>query len=233
MLLDFKRVTGVDISALNTFVQVRQRVEQRGAKIFYSGVRDEIMDKIVDLNAVSKIDGKPMVFPDLDFALEHLEEQVLSRTLPKGGKLSVREQLEQVLKERGKIDLLLDAMQRVECETHQVLFSQGDPDTGFYILESGSMSAYIEARGGRRQRVKKFGPGSLIGEMSTYTAEHRRSATVVADRDSVLYHLDHDKLEYLDREDSQLAAAIHELIARTLGSRMNYMNRRLLVELES
>jgi len=162
-----------------------------------------------------------------------MEEQVLRRNLPNDGQLTVREQLESVLPESEKIDLLLAAMERVECETHQVLFSQGDPDSGFYILESGSLSAYIESIGGRRRRVKKFGPGSLIGEMSAYTPDHARSATVVADQDSVLYHMPRVKLDYLEGEDFQLAAAIHELIARTLGSRMNYMNRRLLVELES
>ena len=233
VLLDFKRVTGIDISALNTFVQVRNHCEAVGSQLFCSGVRTEMMDRIVELGAVSRVDDKPMIFTELDFALEYMEEQVLQARLPGDGKLSVREQLEQILPGTDKIDLLLGAMERVECGAQEVLFSQGEADDGFFILESGSLSAYIEALGSKRRRVKKFGPGSLIGEMSAYTPDRRRTATVVADSHAVLYHMPARRLDQLDQQDSQLAAAIHELIARTLGSRMSYMNRRLLVELES
>ena len=112
------------------------------------------------------------------------------------------------------------------------LFLQGDDDNGFYILESGHLSAFIDTPGGHARRVKKFGAGALIGELSTYTALGRRTATVTADEDSVLYHMSSYNLHYLEGANPKLAAAVHELIARTLGSRINYMNRRLLLELE-
>ena len=35
------------------------------------------------------------------------------------------------------------------------------------------------------KRVKKFRPGALIGEMSAYTPDRKRTATIVADEDSV------------------------------------------------
>jgi hypothetical protein len=40
-----------------------------------------------------------------------------------------------------------------------------------------------------------------------------------------------EKLSQLDNENFELAASIHELVARTLGSRIAYMNRRLMLEL--
>ena len=101
-MLDFKRVTGIDISALNTFVQVRSKCEAAGTALFYSGVRPEMMDKIIELGAVSRIDNKPMLFPELDFALEFMEEQVLHRDPARNGQLSVRQQLEQIMPVRGK-----------------------------------------------------------------------------------------------------------------------------------
>ena len=45
---------------------------------------------------------------------------------------------------------------------------------------------------------------------------------------------DDETLEYLarlDDENFQLTASIHELVARTLGGRIAYMNRRLMLEL--
>ena len=80
--------------------------------------------------------------------------------------------------------------------------------------------------------MKKFRPGSLIGEMSAYTSDRLRTASVVANEPSVLYHLTSEKLAQLDTENLMLTASIHELVARTLGNRITYMNRRLFLELK-
>jgi len=232
VLLDFKRVTGIDISALNTFVAVRQYCESLDVRLLYSGVRPDVEERIVALEAVSRSAGRPLIFPELDFALEYLEENVLRAVQSRSGAPTVRRQLEQIIEEPDKIDLLLSSMTRVECRGGDPLFLQGDEETGFYLLESGHLSAYIETSGGHRRRVKKFGPGALVGELSGYTNERRRTATITADEDSVLYHMSSYNLRYLEGANPQLAAAVHELIARTLSSRINYMNRRLLLELE-
>jgi SulP family sulfate permease len=231
-LLDFKRVTGIDISALNTFMAVKDFCESQGVKVMYSGVRDEIEERIVALDAVSVERGKPMVFPELDFALEYLEEDVLRTFTGGSGEFTVRQQLELILPDAEKIELLLESMSRKDCKAGQTLFLQGDADNGFYVLESGHLSAFIDAPGGHVRRVKKFGPGSLIGEMSSYSVDEKRTASVVADDDSVLYHMSSLNLHFLEGAKPELAAVIHELIARTLGSRISYMNRRLLLELE-
>ena len=74
--------------------------------------------------------------------------------------------------------------------------------------------------------------GSLIGEMSAYTPDRLRTALVVADEPSVLFHLTTEKLAQLDMENLKLTASIHELVARTLGNRITYMNHRLFLELK-
>ena len=123
-------------------------------------------------------------------------------------------------------------MQRVGIAGGETLFEQGDRDNGLYMLEQGSMTALIRIGEDGLKRVKKFRPGALIGELSAYTHDRRRTATLVADGDSVLYHLSAETLARLDAENLRLAASIHELIARTLGMRIDYMNRRLFQEIE-
>jgi SulP family sulfate permease len=109
---------------------------------------------------------------------------------------------------------------------------QGDLDNGFYILQSGSLSAFIDAHGTAKHRVKKFGPGSLIGELSMFMPTRQRTATVIADVDSVLYFLSTERVFSDSQGDSRLSGAVHELIARALGARINYMNQRLMLELD-
>jgi SulP family sulfate permease len=123
------------------------------------------------------------------------------------------------------------AMDRVEIGVGQTLFQQGDVDTGLFMLEHGSMTALIGTKTNGMKRVKKFNAGSVIGEMSSYTPDRKRTATIIANEPSVLYHLSAKKMAGMDASDPWLVSSIHELVARTLGARITYMNRRLIQEL--
>ena len=136
---------------------------------------------------------------------------------------SVRYHLHDLLGDQDKVARLLRVMVKIECAEGDFLFRQGDPDSGFFVLESGYMSATIDTGRGFSQRVKKFSPGSVIGELSSYTVDGTRTASVFADTPAVLY--------YLNPESLGNDAIVHELVARTLGVRMEYMNRRLMWEL--
>jgi len=124
----------------------------------------------------------------------------------------------------------MDAMYPVECNKGETLFAQGEADNGFYIVEKGSLSALIVTGNQPMKRIKKFRPGSLVGELSAYLSDKKRTATIVADEDSLLYHLSSKEISRLDHENLKLALCIHELVARTLAERVDYMNRRLMVE---
>lgn len=232
VLLDFKRVTGMDISALNTFLQVKRHCEANGLRLLYSDVPMDIQMQLRSLGAVSEEAGSPLFFEELDYAVEFVEEQILKAYTPGLSRMTVREQLAQILDNEDRIALIMHALRKVDVREGQPLFLQGDIDNGFYILESGSLSAYIDMEGSSSHRVKKFGPGSLIGELSMFMPSRKRTATVVADVDSVLYFLATEFLANDDLQDSRLSGAIHELVARALGTRINYMNQRLMLELD-
>ena len=223
ILLDLRRVTGVDISALNAFTQIRQICEAHEVRLLYACQEEENCERLVALDAVSREDDKPMVYTNADYAIEHMEEILLRRYGQTDAGTSVRYHLHDLLGDQNKVSRLLRVMIRVECEEGDYLFRQGDPDSGFFVLESGYMSASIDTGRGLSQRVKKFSPGSVIGELSSYTLGGTRTASVFANTHAVLYYLNPASLG----DDS----IVHELVARTLGVRMEYMNRRLMWEL--
>lgn len=232
ILLDFKRVTGMDVSALNTFQQVKRRCEAEGVRLLYSDVPIDTQLQLRSVGAVTEEVGSPLFFEELDFAVENMEERILERFAPGAASMSVRDQLDRIFDREEPIELIMNALRRVDCGEGESLFLQGDVDNGFYILESGALSAYIDAHGSAKHRVKKFGPGSLIGELSMFMPNRRRTATVIADVDSVLYFLPSSTVFSDELANSRLAGAIHELIARALGTRINYMNQRLMLELD-
>jgi SulP family sulfate permease len=231
ILLDMKRVTGMDISALNTFVQIKALCERSDVKLIYSGVESETRESLLMLEAVTTEHGEPLLFPEADYAVEYMEDVLLAIHQCRAESMTIYDHLNLIFNDLAKVRILIEHMTRVEVGASEILFEQGDEDNGLYMLEHGSMTALIGTEHNGFKRVKKFRPGSLIGEMSAYTPDRKRTATIVADEDSVLYHLTAEKLARLDIENLQLAASIHELVARTLGGRITYMNRRLFLEL--
>ena len=232
ILLDLKRVTGMDISALNTFVQIKTLCELSGVSLVYSSVSLETRESLLMMGAVSLDEGEPLIFPDADYAVEYMEDVMLQTYDTGNGDLSVADHLLRIFDDPEKVNILMSAMVRIEVEEREKLFEQGERDTGLFILDKGSMTALISTESDGWKRVKKFRPGSLIGEMSAYAADHLRTASVVANEPSVLYHLTSEKLAELDTDNMMLTASIHELVARTLGNRITYMNRRLFLELK-
>jgi SulP family sulfate permease len=231
ILLDLKRVTGIDISALNTFVQIKRICEANDVQLLYSAIPQETEKSFLTMGAVSSVNANALVFSESDYAVEYMEDLVLEKYAAESAERSIEDHLMLIFNDEEKVKLLIEAMETVECRERETLFKQGDPDKGFYILETGSLTAFINTPLNGMRRVKKFRPGAVIGEMSSYTPERIRTATMIANEHSVLYHLTSEKLAELDQENFRLAASIHELVARTLGGRIAYMNRRLLLEM--
>jgi SulP family sulfate permease len=223
-LLDMSRVTGLDISALIAFTQIMQACEAGDTLLVYSNVPSGIKEKLVAMHAVSEAGGEPLIFSEVDFAMEYLENLLLRLSGTKAQESNIRHFLLHMIDDEEKVDRLLQVMEARECPANEALFSQGDPDTGLYVVERGSLSAFIKTADGHKKRVRKFKPGALIGELSAYLKQKRRTATIIADENSVVYHLN---FASIDKTDHELAATIHELVAATLAERVNFMNSRL------
>lgn len=230
VLLDLKWVTGIDGSAMQVFHQIKQLCDSHGVELLFSGTTPETRTRLIALDAVSNHGDVPLIFDSLDFAVEWMEDLVLSKHADEVKGTEVDEYLEDILADPIKAVLVKSLLERIDIETDEVLFRQGDPDGGLYILESGTLTATIDNGNNSAIRVKKFSAGSLIGELSGYAADKKRTATITADTPSVLYHLDIDRVMEDTHETGEAMSAVHEMVARTLSGRLDYMNRRLMRE---
>ena len=224
LLLDLSRVTGMDISAYMVFTHILQVCEAKGVLLACCGAPAQVRDSLLSMHAVSEQDGRPLMFEDVDFAIEFLENRLLQPDAGEAPEASIKDRLLALLGDPGKAGRLLEVLRRKEFSADQVLFRQGDQDDGLYIVECGSFSAFILHPEHGLIRVRKFKHGSLIGELSGYLKDHRRSATIVAETESVAWHLERTELQNADHE---LAAMVHEMVAATLAERVSFMNERL------
>ena len=169
-----------------------------------------------------------MSFVDLDHAMEWCENRILeAENLLSVDTIPFPKLLEQEnFPDPEVIPRLLKSLSKVMVLKGDYVFRQGDPSDAMYFISSGAVNVQLELEGKRAIRLKRMGPGTVFGEMGIY-ATAPRSASIVADEDSVLYRLSSRTLEKLQQEDPLLASAVHRFVVNLLAGRVFDANAKV------
>ncbi len=109
---------------------------------------------------------------------------------------------------------LLAAAEPVRLHAQDWLFREGDAADRLYFLVSGRLRVVVE-RDGEPRVVRLLGPGAAIGELAILTGA-RRSASVLAVRDSELLEIDSERFLDLLGRDPELSVGLATALARQL-----------------
>ncbi len=187
---------------------IRQRLEQGGL--------------IEDENAFYKI------FQSLDYGMEWYENRVLaedSRSLIMKA-ATLKAQLKKIFNSPEKIERFMKYLERRDFKKGHVLISQGQRPESMYFVDSGHVSAQLEIEPGRFIRLQSMGGGTVVGEIGLYLNQ-TRTANVITDTPSIVYRLAKNSLDQMEKDDPDLAAALHEWMARMLAERLRNNIRTL------
>lgn len=94
------------------------------------------------------------------------------------------------------------------------LFCTGDAGRQIFFLFSGEAGIYREENGGRK-RIAKVRPGEMFGE-TAYLLEEPRSATVVAEKDSVLLEISGEAFDELVLKSPAVSRGVIRVLSRRL-----------------
>lgn len=160
---------------------------------------------------------------ELDLAVQWCEDRLLAAARagdePAGPVVTLRERLTGDLGSGVLADRLLASVERVQVSAGGAVIAQGDRRRELFFLEAGTITVTLTDADGQRRRLRTMMAGTVIGEVGLYL-EVPRSASVVADTDCALSRLSSEALQRLERDDPELAAALHRLLARHLASRL-------------
>ena len=126
---------------------------------------------------------------------------------------------------------LMKYLDRREVPQGEYLMRQGDPPTEMYFVEGGLVTVQLEGADGQVVRLRSIRGGATVGEMGLYLGAVR-TASVVAGRPSTVYRLSADALQDMRLHDPEVAALLHEWIARLLAERLAANNRTIEALLE-
>jgi SulP family sulfate permease len=227
ILMDFRRVNGLDSSAVISFLKARQLVQAQNATLILTHLAEPIQHRLA-LDGLSETDPAVRIFPDLDRGLEWCEEQLLEAdpitSLNTPGALSA--QLADSGFDKSDTQRLLNYLERVDFMPGNTLIHQGDAADCLYFIELGSVSVYLELGNNERIRLRKLGTGTAVGEPGLYQGT-KRTASVIADSPVTTFRLTRSKLQEMKEKEPELAATFHEFAGRLLSERLTSTSRTL------
>src|SRR5512132_29809 len=209
LVIDLRRVTGVDSSAVVAFVKAMHLAEASGFELVFTGASEAVRRQLARRGIVA---SEVVRFePDLDRGLQRCEEGLLRDEAevpePDGDALA------------GMPSGLRAHLELVELPDGTVLIHQGESPDDVYVLASGRLRVETVTERGTRMRLRTLRPGVVVGEVAMYSGVPR-TADVVAETPSVVLKLSKDSIERIEAEDPVLAAALHRWLATTLAGRL-------------
>lgn len=79
------------------------------------------------------------------------------------------------------LDLAVGIPEVVEFETGDLVFGEGDPADGMYLIASGCMRISKRGRGGQQETLSYLEVGDFFGEMALYDPEPRSAQAMAAE----------------------------------------------------
>ena len=215
LVIDLRRVTGVDSSAVASFTKVRSLAEAQGFEVIVTGASDAVRAQLAR-GGVVEAEGLVVFEPDLDRGLQRCEDALLSAP----GLAAALEEHPAGGAHEGLPPHLAAHLERVELSAGEVLIHQDDAPGDVFVLESGRLVVETTTHEGTRLRLRTLRPGVVVGEITLYTGIPR-TADVVAETASVVLRISRGSIERLEAEEPEFAAALHRWLATTLAERLS------------
>ena len=208
LVMDLRRVSGVDSSAVASFVKICHLAEANEFELVLAGASGAVRTQ---LERGGVVEGGVVTFvPDLDRGLQRCEDVLLAETPLSGGDGAWVAEMPPGLE---------PYLQREELSEGTVLIRRDEQPRDVFVLSSGRLRVQAETEAGTPMRLRTIRPGVVVGEVAMYTGAPR-TADVVAETPVVVLRLTTAAIDRIEAENPELATAMHRWLARTLAERL-------------
>jgi SulP family sulfate permease len=231
VILDLKHVRSIDVTAAQVFNQVRDAIQERGARLVLCGASGSNLRNLLDQVGLLDPESKTVrVFADLDGAIAYVEERLLrgsELTPPDEPPMDLREmELFAGYKEETLADLEW-AMQVRHYAAGETIYSRGSPGDELYWVRKGSVRLMASLGEKGTRQMAGFGRGDYFGGLAFLDNEPRPSDAVAVTPTEV-YVLTRRDFDLLAHKHKKLAFNLASTMARTLARRLRRTQLQLL-----
>jgi SulP family sulfate permease len=200
-----------------SFVKVVHIAAANGFELVFTGVSERVQGQLEHGDVVAS-EGVVRFEPDLDRGLQRCED-VLLEGVAEGAADPVTAPDASTEALAGLPTGLRTYLERESLPAGTLLIRQDEPPDDVFVLESGVLSVKMVTPEGTRMRLRTVRPGVVVGEVALYSGVPR-TADVVAETPCVVLRLSRASIEQMEATESELAAALHRWLARTLAERL-------------
>ena len=229
VILDFRQVVLLDSSAVFSITRMKQLAEAQKIHMVWTNLSPAIVRLMEKGGLIDETDESFIILPSLDHGLEWCENQILFHqgvTDLTGVIEKIERQLKHAIPDLKDVKRLTKYLEKKEIKQGEYLMHQGDQPDEMYFIEAGLVSAQLELPDGNIMRLSSMRGGTTVGEMGMYLG-NTRTASVVADRTSIIYRLSKSALKEMEKKDPEVAALLHQWIASLLAERLANNNRTI------
>ena len=220
LVFDFRQVTGVDSSAVNSFNKLQIMAEKNNFQVLLCGMSDEIHTQFETENLINDASDLFNVFSDLDHGLEWCEESIIQKSLDAEGPTDHPIRTESF---KDKFQQVADFFEYRKEQKGTRIIEQGKDPGGIYFIDSGQISVLLDTGDGNEIRLKTMGAGTVVGEVSLYLGSNA-SASVVTDEMCKIYYLSTENFNTLNRDAPDKASELHTYVVKLLSDRLAESN---------
>jgi SulP family sulfate permease len=220
LIFDFRHVTGLDSSTINSFNKLRIMAKNHGFKVVFCSLNQDMTNQLMVGGLLPDEGGVFVEFDDLDHGLERCEDELIEKYKKSYEELSDSRKADSF---KDKFPGIAEFFEEKTVVGNTAIIEQGKNPGGIYFIDSGRITVRLDTGSKEGIRLKSLGSGTVVGEVSLYLGS-KASASVLTKTDCVIYFLSKENFQKLNLESPGKAAELHTYIVKLLSDRLAKSN---------
>ena len=220
LIFDFRHVTGLDSSTINSFNKLRIMAKNHGFRVVFCSLNQDMTNQLRAGGLLPDEGGVFVEFDDLDHGLESCEDELIEQYKKSYEELPDSKKADSF---KDKFPGIAEFFEEKKVDGNTAIIEQGKYPGGIYFIESGRITVRLDIGSGEGIRLKSLGAGTVVGEVSLYLGS-KASASVLTKTDCVIYFLSKNNFQKLNLESPGKAAELHTYIVKLLSDRLAKSN---------
>lgn len=235
VILDMKKVTAVDYTAVRMLGQIESKINDNKGILAFANIPQSLptgqnlMAYFKQLGLTEK-NETTMVFPSLDDALEWAEDIVIGKYLLgyKQSETALLPEEINLFKGFGKsnVDELVKKLIPLSFATGAQIFPKGENSDELYFIRRGLVRIVLPMKNGPHYHLVTFGRGDFFGDMA-FLDGSTRSADAIAWTDCELYKLSRKEFDELTITNPGIKGLLFERLSYILSLRLRVTDKEL------
>lgn len=230
IIIDLKRVQSVDVTAAHLMNQVRDAIQERGARLLLSNVRENLpngrnlLEFFEQTGLMDAGDDTVRVFPELDSAIAWVEDRILGERESAPEEEAPMQLQEMDLFSKHKDETLKELEARMQLRIYQpgeTVYVSGAAGDELFWVRRGTIRILAPLGAGRTRHIASFGRGDFFGGLA-FLDNLPRSNDAIALTATEVYVLSREQFNQIADVHKKLAFNLITAMARTLAMRLRH-----------